>query len=110
MKKSTLYLCFVPVVFGSFIFMSYTNIKGINYSPTTKEINTKFLYNDQSPGNRTASFGDGGITFTSCHNPQANFGLAPSITTTIPETGYELNTTYTITITTSSSGASGWGF
>jgi len=110
MKKSILYLCFVIVALGSFVLMSYTNKKGVNYSPITKEINNIIFYSDQSDGNVTGSPGDGGATCTDCHDAGENFSLVPSITTSIPETGYELNATYTITITTSSSGAAGWGF
>lgn len=110
MKKPILFLCFVLVVLGSFVLMSYTNIKGINYSPISKEINNKILYPEGSPGNRTGSPGDGGNTCTSCHSNSPDFSLVPTITTDIPQTGYELNATYTITITTSSSGAAGWGF
>lgn len=110
MKKSILYLCFVIVVLGSFVLMSYTNTKGVNYSPITKEINNGILRSGGSPGGYTGSPGDEGFTCTSCHSPGANFSLVPSITTSIPGTGYELNSTYTITITTSSSGAAGWGF
>lgn len=61
-------------------------------------------------GFNTGSPGEGGNTCTQCHidDPQ-DYGAALSITTTIPEAGYELNTSYDITVAISSS-ASRHGF
>jgi len=60
-------------------------------------------------GNTTGSPGDSNNTCTQCHNPGANFNLSPSITTNIPTSGYDLNTTYTINVT-STSNSSKLGF
>lgn len=46
---------------------------------------------------RTGSPGDGGSTCASCHSG-GSFGLSPTITTNIPAGGYDLNTTYNITV------------
>jgi len=110
MKKVVLYLCFVTVVLGSFAFMSTTRINETSYTPFTNEINTSILKADGSPGNRTGSPGDSGSTCTGCHSGDANFSLVPTITTDIPIEGYILEQTYLITISTTSTGASGYGF
>jgi len=109
MKKSILYLCFVIIVLGSFVFMSNTRINETSYTPFTNEINNNILRPDGSPGGYTGSPGDN-RDCSQCHRG-ADFGLVPTITTSIPVTGYELGVTYEITVDASSaSGTSGWGF
>ena len=60
-------------------------------------------------GARTGSPGDGGTTCTICHAPGANFSASAMITTNIPNTGYEVDTDYSITVTATST-APGHGF
>ena len=55
----------------------------------------------------TGSPGDGGNTCAACHSG-GNFGLSPTITTNIPASGYELNTTYNITVMGGASPAAGF--
>lgn len=50
---------------------------------------------------RTGSPGDGGNTCASCHSG-GNFNASVAITSDIPETGYSLNTDYTINVNTTS--------
>ena len=109
MKKYVLYLCFVIVVLGSFVFMSNTRINETSYTPFTNEVNNNLLYSSGSPGGLTGSLGDEGKTCTSCHDVGTAYNLAPTITTNIPETGYELDVSYTITVTATSD-ASRHGF
>lgn len=51
---------------------------------------------------RSGSPGDGNVSCASCHNG-GSFNASTEITTNIPDTGYLLNTDYTITINTTSS-------
>lgn len=60
-------------------------------------------------GARSSSPGDGGTTCTICHAPGANFSATAMITTNIPNTGYAVDTDYTITLTATST-APGHGF
>ena len=65
-----------------------------------------FLFMASSGGRddgRSGSPGDGGATCTACHAGSSDFGLTPSITTDIPNTGYLLNTAYTVNVSSSSS-------
>ena len=91
---------FVIAVLVSFIFMSYTNKKGISYSPITNKIINNLLRLNDSPGGYTGSPADN----RDCSQGHAgsNFGLAPTITTSILVTGYELGVTYQITVDASS--------
>jgi len=91
--------------------MSNNNIEKSCYVPVTSDKGTSFLRSSGSPGNLTGSPGDGYDDCTLCHdtNP-GNFSLVTTINTNIPVTGYVLGQTYTINLTTSSTGASGWGF
>lgn len=55
-------------------------------------------------GERSGSPGDSGNTCTVCHTPGgANFGAVAMITTNIPESGYEFDTDYTVTVSVTSS-------
>lgn len=63
-----------------------------------------FLLMSNSGGvsaSRSGSPGDGNISCASCHNG-GNFSASVAITTDIPDSGYLLNTDYTITINTTS--------
>ena len=70
-----------------------------------------FLLMSNSNGvsaSRSGSPGDGNISCASCHSG-GNFNASAEITTNIPDTGYLLNTDYTISInTTSNSTAHGF--
>lgn len=56
---------------------------------------------------RSGSPGDGGASCAACHTGGSS-GASANITTDIPEGGYALNTTYTITVDKSSSAAGGF--
>ena len=59
----------------------------------------------------TGSPGDSGNTCFNCHNvTPGDFNASLAITTTIPVTGYELDTPYDITVTLSETGATDHGF
>ncbi len=110
MKKLILIISLATVVICSFVLMSNISIDKNIYSPIAEEGNANLLFGNGSPGNYTGSPGDGGDTCTQCHS-SANFNLVPTISTTIPSTGYVFGQTYTITLsTTSSEGPNAWGF
>ena len=110
MKKFNSRIYLILAIISSFVLMSNIAIKKSCYVSITNDKGTSFLRSSGSPGDYTGSPGDG-TDCTDCHssNP-GNFSLVPTITTNIPVTGYVLGQTYTINLTTSSSGASGWGF
>lgn len=111
MKKFTSKVYFVLAIICSFALMSYIEINKPSYVPVTSLESSSFLRSSGSPGNYTGSPGDGYYDCTDCHNSSpGNFSLVPTITTNIPVTGYVLGETYSINVSTSSSGASGWGF
>lgn len=58
---------------------------------------------------RSGSPGDSNVTCAACHSG-GNFSASLDITTDIPATGYDTNTSYNITVTNTSSGASAYGF
>lgn len=58
---------------------------------------------------RSGSPGDSGSSCAACHSG-GNFSSSLNITTNIPASGYNTNTSYNITVTNSSTGASGHGF
>ncbi len=109
MKKLILSISLVIVVICSFVLMSNKSIDKNNYTPITEDGNSNLLYPSGSPGNYTGSPGDAGNTCTQCHST-ANFNLVPTITTTIPSTGYVFGQTYIITLSTTSNSADAWGF
>jgi len=110
MKKLILSICLVIVVVCSFVLMSNISIDKNSYMPITQDSNSNLLFSSGSPGDVTGSPGDGGDTCTQCHS-SANLNLVPTLTTTIPTTGYVFGETYTFTLsTTSSAAANSWGF
>jgi len=110
MKKFNSRIYLIIAIIGSFALMSNNTNKKSCYVPITSEKGTSFLRSTGSPGNYTGSPGDGYFDCTECHGPGANFSLVPTITSNIPVTGYVLGQSYTINVSTSSLGASGWGF
>jgi len=111
MKKVTFSMYFVLAIICSFVLMSNMNIEKTSYESITTDTSLDFLRSTGSPGDYTGSPGDGYYYCTECHNSNpGNFSLIPTISTDIPITGYVLGETYTINVSTSSSGASGWGF
>lgn len=111
MKKVTLSTYFVLAITCSFILMSNKDIKKTSYESITTDTSLDFFRSTGSPGDYTGSPGDGYYYCTECHNSNpGNFSLIPMISTNIPITGYVLGETYTINVSTTSSGASGWGF
>jgi hypothetical protein len=67
------------------------------------------LYHGGSPGGKTGSPGDNGSTCTACHSGTAN-NVDAWITTDIPELGYVVGETYTITATGTHAGVGRFGF
>ena len=67
------------------------------------------LYHSGSPGGRTGSPGDNGATCTQCHTGAAN-PVENWISTDIPELGYVVGETYTITATGQHAGVGRFGF
>lgn len=111
MKKINSSVYLTLAVICSFALMSNIDIKKSCYVPVLSEKGTSILRSNGSPGNYTGSPGDGYAECTDCHGgTSGNFSLIPTINTNIPVTGYVLGQTYTINLTTSSTGASGWGF
>ena len=109
MKKNTSTIILFGIFVFSFVLMANKNFNSDTYqSVNEKQINQQERSNG-SPGNYTGSPSDGS-TCTNCHSAGANFSLTPTITTNIPMTGYVLGQAYTIDVSTTSSGASGWGF
>jgi len=62
-----------------------------------------------SPGGKTGSPGDGGTTCTQCHSGTA-VEATDWISSNIPEEGYTIGNTYTITVTGTHTGVSLFGF
>lgn len=67
------------------------------------------LYHSGSPGGRTGSPGDNGVTCTQCHSGVAN-PVDNWISTDIPVLGYVVGETYTITATGQHAGVGRFGF
>ena len=102
---------FILLLFSFGLFVSNSNKDYEEYLPISGEgISSAPLYGSGSPGNYTGSPGDSNQTCTSCHGAGASYSLAPTISTNIPGTGYVLGQTYSITVSTSSSGADAFGF
>ncbi len=102
---------FILFLFSFGLFVSNSNKDYEEYLPISGEgISSAPLYGSGSPGNLTGSPGDSNQTCTNCHSAGASYNLAPTISTNIPGSGYELGQTYSITVSTSSSGADAFGF
>lgn len=67
------------------------------------------LFGGGSPGGKTGSPGDNGTTCTQCHTGTAS-PVADWISTDIPELGYVVGETYTLTATAEQDGISKFGF
>lgn len=67
------------------------------------------LFSGGSPGGKTGSPGDNGTTCTQCHSG-TSVSAENWITTNIPEFGYEVGETYTITATGTHTGVARFGF
>lgn len=61
-----------------------------------------FSFSGGYTGSATGSPGDEGGTCTDCHAPGASFNAVAMITSDIPLTGYELNKSYTVTVSATS--------
>ena len=61
-----------------------------------------------SPGGKTGSIGDNGVSCTACH--YAGNGNGANITTNIPTSGYVPGQTYTVTASIQQNGISKFGF
>ncbi len=68
-----------------------------------------YSYSSGSPGGKTGSSGDNGITCTQCHSGTA-IAEANWITSNIPADGYTAGETYTITVTGTHNGVVKMGF
>lgn len=103
---------FILLLFSFGLFVSNSNKDYEDYLPISGEvISSAPLYGSGSPGNLTGSPGDSGQTCTNCHSSgSTDYSLVPTISTDIPGTGYALGQTYSITVSTSSSGADAFGF
>ena len=102
---------FILLLFSFGLFVSNSNNDYDEYLPVSNEANSSALiYGSGSPGNLTGSPGDSGQTCTNCHGAGTSYSLVPTITTNIPTSGYLLGQTYSITVSTSSSGADAFGF
>lgn len=109
MKNNTSTIIFCGILVCSFVLMSNKNVNSETYKSVSENHIFQEARSNGSPGNRTGSPGDG-ATCTGCHSAGANFNLTPTIGTNIPISGYVLGQTYTIDVSTTSSGSSGWGF
>ena len=111
MKKLILSISLVIVVICSFVLMSNSSIDKNSYMPINEDVNSNLLYPSGSPGDYTGSPGDG-RDCTQCHSAGTNLFLVPTITTTIPVTGYEFDQRYMITLSTTYDIeiADAWGF
>jgi len=67
------------------------------------------LYHNGSPGSKTGSPGDNGVNCTACHTGAPN-EVSDWISSDIPELGYVLGETYTITATGTHIGVGRFGF
>lgn len=68
-----------------------------------------FSFSSGSPGSKTGSVGDGGVTCTQCHSG-TEISQSGWITTNIPAEGYTAGETYEITITGTHEGVGKMGF
>ena len=101
---------FILLLFSLSLFVSNSNKNYEDYLPVSDlTINLALPSTSGSPGDYTGSPGDSGFDCYDCHDFQSR-SLVPTITTDIPGSGYALGQTYTLTVSTSSSGANSWGF
>lgn len=69
-----------------------------------------YSFSNGNPNALSGSPGDALETCAVCHGGNSNFGASAVITTDIPESGYQLNTKYTITLSSGASNATKHGF
>jgi len=67
------------------------------------------LFHSGSPGGKTGSPGDNGVTCTQCHNGTAE-SMDGMISTNIPSLGYVVGDTYELTLTAEHESAARYGF
>ena len=91
-KMKNLIIFLSGIIFISIIF--YPNITNSN--------------GNGSPGGKTGSIGDNGVSCTACH--YAGNGNGANITTNIPTSGYVPGQTYTVTASIQQNGISKFGF